>query len=106
MMKRNYRARDLWREESGFETALAVVLSLDSAIKRNEESEVLIDVVKSVFEALTVAMSGNHIENRKYMHDKKLYQSLAATLKYVGLIGTKYDTVIINMVTLISYFSA
>ena len=104
MMRRNYRVKDLWREKSGYETASALLLSLDSKLNEIELSDEeklreCIVLVKYVFTAFSISMSGSHLSNRLYMRTNKQYESIASTCKLIGLFGTKYDIQLVDMVS-------
>lgn len=104
MMRRNYRVKDIWREKSGYETASALLLSLDSKLNEielsgEEKLKECIILVKSVFTAFSVSMSGSHLSNRLYMRTNQQYESIASTCKLIGLFGTKYDIQLVDMIS-------
>ena len=103
MMRRNDRVKDVFRVSNGFETALAVLMSLETILHKKgevvaeEELHSCMPLVEAVFSTLTIAMAGS-LDNREYMTSKGLYSAIASSLHFLNLIGSPADVVLLQHV--------
>ena len=104
MMRRNDRVKDVFRSSKGFETALAVLMSLETDLGKQQkgsadlkELEAAMPLVGAVFATLTIAMAGN-LDNREYMLAHDLYTAIASSLYFLRIIGSPVDVSLVQYV--------